>query len=158
MSDRKIKVVNMSNATVTLSFKNSNFKRTLRGEGANIDIPFNTFYDGLSEPGVEFMITQGYIAIPDKQDRIDLGLEHEDDEQDLSTITMSSKEMLDLLKEGNPVNIKASLEKLSKPQQKKMAEVAIQNGIYSPGIAAIIKKFTGIDLASAIADEEEISE
>ena len=131
MSDRKVKVVNMSNATVTLSFRNSNFKRTLRGEGANIDIPFNTLYDGLSEPGVEIMITQGYIAIPDKQDRIDLGLEHEEDEQDLNDITMSSKEML---------------------------EVAIQNGIYSPGIAAIIKKFTGIDLAAAIADEEEISE
>lgn len=158
MSDRKVKVVNMSNATVTLSFKNSNFKRTLRGEGANIEIPFSTLYDGLSEPGVEIMITQGYIAIPDKQDRIDLGLEHEEDEQDLSTITMSSKEMLELLKEGNPINIKASLEKLSKPQQKKMAEVAIQNGIYSPGIAAIIKKFTNIDLAAAIADEEEISE
>lgn len=158
MSDnRKVEVKNMSNAIVTLSFKNSNFKRSLRGEGARIDIPFETLYDGLSEPGVEIMFKKGYLAIPNKQDRIDLGLEYEDGET-LENITMSSADMLELLKEGNAVKIKEALEDLAPAQQKKMADVAIKNGIYSAGIASIIKKYTGIDLAAAIANQEELSE
>ena len=158
MSDRKVKIINMSNATVTLAFMNSNFKRVLRGEGAYLDVPFNILYDGLSEPGTDIMFTKGYLSIPDKKDRVDLGLEYEDDTQGLENITMSSKSMLELLKEGNAVKIKSALEELAPAQQKKMAEVAIQNGIYSPGVAAIINKYTGIDLAAAIADKEELSE
>ena len=113
MADRKVEVRNMSNATVTLCFRNSNFKRVLRGEGARIEIPFDTLYDGLSEPGVDVMFSKGYLAIPNKQDRVDLGLETEFSDVDLDKISMSSKDMLELLKNGSPVDIKATLEELS---------------------------------------------
>lgn len=158
MSDRKVKIINMSNATVTLAFMNSNFKRVLRGEGSHLDIPFNILYDGLSEPGTDIMFTKGYLSIPNKQDRIDLGLEYEDSEETLENITMSSNSMLELLKEGNAVKIKSTLESLAPAQQRKMADVAISNGIYSPGVAALIKKYTGVDIAAAIADKDEISD
>ena len=159
MSDtRKVTIKNMSNATVTLHFRNSNFKRVMRGEGAKIDIPFDTLYDGIGEPGVEFMFTKGYLAIPEKQDRIDLGLESEDSVASMGDLTLGSKEMLAILTEGDPVKIKATLSKLAPSQQKKFANVAITNEIYSMGIAKLINDYTGIDLAKAIAakkDEQE---
>lgn len=155
MADRKVEVKNMSNATVTLCFRNSNFKRVLRGEGARIEIPFDTLYDGLSEPGVDVMFSKGYLAIPNKQDRIDLGLETEFSDVDLDKISMSSKDMLELLKNGSPVDIKATLEELSEDQKVKFANVAIDNNIYSAGIAKLIQDYTGINLAKAIADKEE---
>lgn len=155
MADRKVEVKNMSNAIVTLVFRNSNFKRILRGEGAKIEVPFNTLYDGLSEPGVETMFTKGYLAIPNKKDRVDLGLEEEEQISSLAELTMDSKAMLAILEEGNPVKIKETLEKLADSQKKKFANVAIVNGIYSVGLEKLIENYTGINLSKAIAAQRE---
>lgn len=149
MSDRKVLVENMSNATVTLIFSNSNFKRKLKGEGAKTHIPFDVIYEGLSEPGVMIMFDKGIIRVVDKQDRVDLGLEME---EEVVATSLSSSEMLAILKENNPIKIKETLEGLAENQQKKFAQVAIENDIYSAGLAKFIKDYTGIDLLKAMQD------
>lgn len=152
MAERMVWVENMTRASVTIVVRNSNFKRTLKGEGAKVSIPFDILYNGLSEPGIDVMIQKGYIRIIEKQDRIDLGLEMEEDTANTDTVTLGRKEMLQILTENNPVEIKATLENLAETQRIKFANVAAENGIYSPGIAKLIKDYTGMDLLKVMTD------
>ena len=160
MSDRKVLVENMSKATVTLIFNNANFKRNLKGEGAKVYIPFEVLYEGLSEPGVQVMFDKGILRINDKKDRVDLGLEFEDEV--VVANSMSSSEMLIILKENNPIKIKETLEGLAENQRIKFAQVAIENDIYSAGLAKFIKDYTDIDLLKAMqeykAEQEDAAE
>lgn len=160
MSDRKVLVENMSKATVTLIFNNANFKRNLKGEGAKVYVPFEVLYEGLSEPGVQIMFDKGVLRINDKKDRVDLGLEFEDEV--VVANSMSSSEMLAIIKENNPIKIKETLEGLAENQRIKFAQVAIENDIYSSGLAKFIKDYTGIDLLKAMqeykAEKEDAAE
>ena len=153
MTDRKVLVENMTKATVTLVVRNSNFKRELKGEGAKVYIPFDIIYNGMSEPGVDVMFNQGYLRIADKQDRIDLGLEigTEENTENVQT-ALSSKEMLEILKENSPIKVKETLNSLAEKQRIKFAQVAAENGIYTPGLAKLINDFTGLDLLKIMSD------
>jgi hypothetical protein len=153
MANQKILVKNMTNATVTLIIENANFKRTFKGEGAKTYIPFDILYEGLSDSGIEKMFTKGYLKVVEKQDRIDLGLEFEDKVESLEN-TMDSNEMLEIIKEGNAIKIKETLEALAPIQQKKFAQVAVDNEIYTAGLAKFIKDYTGIDLLKSIQDRK----
>ena len=154
MSDRKVEVVNMTNATVTLVFPNGNFKRVLKGEGARTTVPFDVLYEGLSEPGMFTMLRQGIIQITKKEDRVDLGLEEEEN----IAVSMSSADMLKVLKENNPISVKATLEGLSDLQRKKFVQVAVENDIYSAGLAKFVKDYTGIDLLTAMKNHKMAQE
>jgi hypothetical protein len=161
MTTRMVLVQNMTKATVTLVVNNSNFKRALQGENAKVNIPFDVLFNGMSEPGIDVMFKKGYLYIPNKQDRIDLGLEFAEEEEvndeEVKT-ALTSAEMLAILKENNPVVIKTTFENLAEIQRMKFANVAAENGIYTPGLAKFVKDYTGIDLLKAmkeIQDEKE---
>lgn len=157
MMDRRVLVENMSRATVTLIFSNANFKRKLKGEGTKTYIPFEILYEGLSEPGIQVMLDKGIIRIVELKDRIDLGLEAEGELA--AENTMSSSEILEIVKENNPIKIKETLESLAENQREKFVKVVIENDIYSAGLAKFVKDYTGIDLLKAMqdykADQEE---
>lgn len=155
MTNRIVWVENMTKATVTIIIRNANFKRTLKGEGAKASIPFDILYEGLSEPGIGVMLEKGYIRINNKQDRIDLGLETTDDINEIIENSLDSSTMLKILKDNNPVVIKQTLEQLAETQRIKFANVAATNGIYSPGLAKLVKDYTNIDLLKMMQDIKE---
>jgi hypothetical protein len=161
MTTRMVLVQNMTKATVTLVVNNSNFKRALQGENAKVNIPFDVLFNGMSEPGIDVMFKKGYLYIPNKQDRIDLGLEFAEEEEvndeEVKT-ALSSVEMLAILKENNPVVIKTTFENLAEIQRMKFANVAAENGIYTPGLAKFVKDYTGIDLLKAMKDIQDDKE
>lgn len=161
MTTRMVLVQNMTKATVTLVVNNSNFKRALQGENAKVNIPFDVLFNGMSEPGVDVMFKKGYLYIPNKQDRIDLGLEFDEDkevnDEEVKT-ALTSAEMLAILKENNPVVIKSTFENLAEIQRMKFANVAAENGIYTPGLAKFVKDYTGIDLLKAMKDIQDDKE
>ena len=161
MTTRMVLVQNMTKATVTLVVNNSNFKRALQGENAKVNIPFDVLFNGMSEPGIDVMFKKGYLYIPNKQDRIDLGLEFAEDEEvndeEVKT-ALTSAEMLAILKENNPVVIKTTFENLAEIQRMKFANVAAENGIYTPGLAKFVKDYTGIDLLKAMKDIQDDKE
>lgn len=152
MSDRKVTIENMTRATVTLVIESANFKRKLKGEGAKTPINFSTLYDGLSEPGVMTMFIKGFLRVVDKQDRIDLGLDEAESIEEVKDITMTSAEMLTILKESNPIKIKETFEQLVESQRLKLVQTAIENDIYNAGLAKFVKDYTGIDLVQALSD------
>lgn len=155
MDNRKVLLVNMSQATVNFSVPNSNFSRTLKGEGAKTYVPFDIMFEGLSEPGVDILFQEGFLHIEDKQDRIDLGL---DTIAESDATLMSREEMLEILKENNPVKVKAVLDSLALEQKKKLAHIAIENDIYTAGLAKLIKDATGIDILAAIKNKRDAAE
>ena len=161
MTTRMVLVQNMTKATVTLVVNNSNFKRALQGENAKVNIPFDVLFNGMSEPGIDVMFKKGYLYIPNKQDRIDLGLEFAEEEEvndeEVKT-ALTSAEMLAILKENNPVVIKSTFENLAEIQRMKFANVAAENGIYTPGLAKFVKDYTGIDLLKAMKDIQDDKE
>ena len=161
MTNRMVLVQNMTSATVTLVVRNSNFKRALQGEGAKVNIPFDVLFNGMSEPGIDVMFQKGYLYIPNKQDRIDLGLEFADDVEDNAEeakTALTSAEMLAILKENNPVVIKTTFEALADAQRIKLVNVAAENGIYTPGLAKFVKDYTGMDLLKAMTDVRDEQE
>lgn len=161
MTTRMVLVQNMTKATVTLVVNNSNFKRALQGENAKVNIPFDVLFNGMSEPGIDVMFKKGYLYIPNKQDRIDLGLEFAEDEEVIDEevkTALTSAEMLAILKENNPVVIKTTFENLAEIQRIKFANVAAENGIYTPGLAKFVKDYTGIDLLKAMKDIQDDKE
>ena len=155
MTDRKVWVENISRATVTIMVPNCNFVRELRGEGSKTQIPFDIMFEGLSEPGVNVMFDEGFLYIPNKQDRIDLGLETEEDEVKVEDKVMSSAKILEILKSDNAPAIKEMLDNLAIEQKKKVAEVAIDNKITSYGVATLIKQATGIDVIKRVQQDAE---
>lgn len=159
MTERNVLVQNVSNATVVLSFQNANFTRELRGDGAKTYVPFNILEIGISEPGVDVLFNEGYLYIPDKQDRIDLHLEFEEDEAtEQEKRVMDKKDMLALLRRGDAVEIKTTLENLAIEQRNKLAEVAIDNKITGYGICKLIKDYTDVDVMKAVKEAEEDSQ
>lgn len=156
MTERNVLVQNVSNATVVLSFQNAGFVRELRGDGAKTYVPFNILEIGMSEPGVDVLFNEGYLYIPDKQDRIDLHMEFEEDSStEQEKRVMDKKDMLALLKRGDAVEIKTALSELAIEQRNKLAEVAIDNKITSYGICKLIKDFTDVDVIKAVKEAEE---
>lgn len=155
MTDRKVLLENKSSATVNFSVPNSNFSRTLKGEGAKTYVPFDIMFEGLSEPGVDVLFSEGFLYIADEKDRIDLGL---DAIAEADVTIMSKEEMLEVLKENNPVKIKATLDGLALEQKKKFAYIAVDNDIYTAGLAKLIKDATGIDILNAIKNKRDSSE
>ena len=158
MADKKILVENMVNATVTLKIDTLNFKRAFKGEGAKAYIPFETLYEGLSDNGVERLFTEGFLKVTNKQDRVDLGLEFEEEEAEAASTTMGSNEMIEIMKSNNPVDIKSTLEKLAPAQREKFAKIAIDNEIYSASLAKFIKDYTGMDLLQNIQSRKDALE
>ena len=109
----------------------------------------------MSEPGVDVMFQKGYLYVPNKQDRIDLGLEFADETKENIEETktaLTSAEMLAIFKENNPVVIKSTFETLADAQRIKFVNVAAENGIYTPGLAKFVKDYTGMDLLKAMTD------
>lgn len=160
MSEERIVIIkNVSSAKVCLYIPAQNFKRELKGEGTSTRIPFDVLYEGLlSEPGIGVLFDEGYLYIENQQDRIDLGLEEEDldgKNENKSPKVMESKDILALLKENNPTKLKTALSGLALEQKKKFVSVAVENDIYSAGLAHLIKEATGMDLLKAIQQKHE---
>lgn len=153
MLERKVTIKNVSHATVIYKIENLNFKRILKGENSIIKVPFDVAYEGLSEECVYNLFSRGYLIVVDKQDRIDLGLETEE-EVSMSECIMSSEEILKLLQENNPIKIKETFEQIPATQREKIAQVAIENDIYNAGLAKFVKDYTGIDLLKNIQDRK----
>lgn len=159
MNERMVLVQNVSNATVVLSFAGASFVRELRGDGAKTYVPFNILEIGMSEPGVDVLFNEGYLYIPNKQDRIDLRMEMEiDEDESIDEKVMSKEDMLKMLQKGDAVEIKTALTKLAIEQRKKLAEIAIENKITGYGICKLIKDFTDIDVIKAVKTREEESQ
>lgn len=155
MSDRKVVVKNVSKFMVGLSFPNSNFHRLLKGEGSKVFIPFDVIEEGISEPGTLELFEDGLLVIENKQDRIDLGLEDPDEEENDVPTVLSSREILAILERRSPTEIAAMFDGLAKEQKQKAAQVAIENKISDYGTVTLIKKYTGVDVLKAIQQVED---
>ena len=143
----------MVNYTVGLSIPDLRFKREFTKEGETKSIDFDTLYEGVTSLGVRTLFEEGILYIENKQDRIDLGLEEEGQEEKFKILNRG--QILKLLKVDPISKLENTLETLPREQANRIAEVAIEEKFTDFDKCNVIKKFCGIDVISSVQNLNE---
>lgn len=114
MSERKVKVESVVKYALVLSVPEYRFSRTFNKENQVTLIPFEVMEEGLQKLGFKKFFTDGILRVVEKQDRIDLDLESEDEiEEENITPSLDTKQLIALLKSGDKKKIAETLDKCS---------------------------------------------
>lgn len=149
--DRQVKVKSLVNDPVVLYIKNYNFEREFSRDGATLHVPFDILFDGLSEYAVRALFTKGYLQIVEKQDRIDLNLETEDENP---VVSFSTEEIKDLLKTDDKF-FEETLKTLPEAQKEKLLSTAIAMNFTDFNKSKIIEKYTKVNIIEAVKNKTE---
>ena len=148
MENRIVKVKNLTNGRVGIKSNDLRFSRTWEKKGAVKAIPFETLQQLLYEDGVEYMFKQGILGIDELRDKIDLGLEEEGEEPRIIVLTDAQKKRYLTLA---PVQeLRELLKKLPREQIFQLVDYAIEHEISDLNRCDLLKKYTDIDIISAI--------
>lgn len=146
----------MVDGTVFIDLPDAKFSRTWEHKGAVKSIDSSILEEAMYEPGVEYLFSQGILALVDVDEKtheelID-ALPALEEVQSLTDETMRNfmtKMALDEFKE--------KVEALSKEQQIMVAQFAIENTLVDMKKVEVLKALTNIDVIKAIqlkADSE----
>lgn len=150
---RKVTVKSMVNYTVGLTIPDLRFKREFTKEGETKSIDFDTLFEGVTSLGVRTLFEEGILYIENKQDRIDLGLEEEGQEEKFKILNRG--QILKLLKVDPISKLESTLEVLPREQVNRIAEVAIEEKFTDFDKCNVIKKYCGIDIISSVQNLSE---
>lgn len=138
MSERKVKVSSMVKYPVCLTIRSMRFSKTFNSENQSSLIPYDVMEEGLQRPGFKGFFKNGTLKIEDKQDRIDLGLEDEDGESEV-TVALDTKAIIDLLKGSDYKKIEDTLNNCSYDTIERCIQVAINSKIYDYKIIKLLE-------------------
>lgn len=129
MSERKIKVESTVKYGVVVSLPDFRFNRTFNRELQSSMIDYEVMEEGLQRPGFRNLFYDGILRVVDKKDRVDLGLESEetDDEID-AVISLTTKEIIGYLK-GDAESLKDILKKVNNDLLSRFVNVAVTSKI-----------------------------
>lgn len=151
--NRKVTVKSMVNYRVGLYIPDLRFNREFTREGDTKGIDFDILYEGVSSQGVRTLFEEGILYIPEKKDRVDLGLEDEDAEEKFQILT--ENQILKLLRLDPLAKAEEVISKLPLEQVKRIAEIAIREKITDYEKCGLIKKYCKIDVIAMVQSEEE---
>lgn len=135
MSERKVKIESMVNYTVVLSEPYSHFERVFNRDMQSALVDFNVMEQGLQLNGFKKMFTNGILRIVEQKDRIDLGLESLEKEDEIDEIfTISTGEIIKLFKSKDYAKIKGVINKGSNDTIRNMISTMIKFKIYDSQI------------------------
>lgn len=151
MEKRYVIVQNEASHAVGIANRDLAFRRRWDRKGVKKRIEFDLLVDLLYDRGVENLFKEGYLSIPNKQDRIDLGLETEDEE--LVTLTQFQQERL--LKSAPIEELETTLKKLSRQQKNELAQLAVDKKLGDYNRWELLSKETGMHIVEMIKNAEE---
>ena len=152
-NNRKIVVKSMVNYTVGLTIPDLRFKREFSKEGETKLIDFDVLSEGITSLGVKTLFDEGILYIENKQDRIDLGIEDENEPEKFKILNRG--QILKLLKVDPISKLQEILEVLPREQINRIAEVAIEEKFTDFDKCNLIKKSCGIDVISSVQNINE---
>lgn len=146
---RKVTVKSMANYPVSLYIEDLKFKRSFENEGETKAIEFETLSEGLSSNGVRTLFEEGILIIENQKDRIDLGLqEGEADEERFKVLNHG--QILKLLRVDSTVKLGETLKILPREQILRIADIAIREKITDYERCMLIKKYCGVDVITSV--------
>ena len=138
MSERKVKVSSMVKYPVCLTIRSMRFSKTFNKENQTTLIPFEVMEEGLQRVGFSSFFKNGTLKIEDQQDRVDLGLEDENGESEV-TVALDTKGMIDLLKGSNYKKIEETLKNSSYDTIERFIQIAINSKVYDYKIIKLLE-------------------
>lgn len=145
---RKVIVKSMTNYTVELYIPDLRFKREFSKEGETKTIDFDTLFEGITSQGIRTLFEEGILHIENRQDRIDLGLEEENQEGKFKVLNRG--QILKLLRVDPISKLKEIISIVPREQINRIAEVAIEEKFTDFDKCNLIKKSCGIDIISSV--------
>lgn len=140
MSDRKVKVESTVRYGVVVSLPDFRFNRTFNRELQSSLIDFEIMEEGLQRPGFRNLFYDGVLRVVDKQDRIDLNLESEEDDDEIDTIiSLTTKEIIGYLK-GDSKALRNILHKINNDLLTRFVNVAVTSKISDYKVIDLINK------------------
>jgi len=144
----QITLKNVSSATVVVSLPDIRFNRTLK-PGRIVNVSREEYDDMMFDTGVQNLLHAGYIRFN--------GLEEEeeslvvDDVLDVSAI----QKMID---ERNITEFAKFIPTASVAEKETVVKYAVDNNVTDNGFTALIKKYCGVDVISAITIKHQAEE
>ena len=127
MSERKVKIESTVKYPVVIALREFRFNRTFNKELQSTFMDFEVAEEALQIHGFRQMLKNGVLRFPNKQDRIDLGLESEEEVIE-ENIALTTKEIIGYLKGGEKA-LKDILKKVSNDLLSRFVNVAITSKI-----------------------------
>ena len=143
MSDRKVKIQSMVDHSVVLSIPYLHFERVFSKELQSAKIDFDILEEGLQNRGFSNFFRKGILKITDKKDRVDLGLESNDEDDYIPEIVaMSTSEILLMLKDGDLDKLKDTLDKASTDLRENFIKTAIKFKVHDYSVIETLQQYT----------------
>lgn len=145
----QITIKNISSATVVISVPEISFNRTLV-PGRSIPITKEIYDDLLFEPGVQNMIRGGYIVVS--------GVE-EGAEVDVNKESIKDKTSIEAMILNKDITAFAKyIPNASPAARETIVQCAVDNNITDNAFTALIKKYCGVNVITAIAMKHQAEE
>ena len=93
----KVFVTKLVNGGVSYPIPGKNGFRSWKGENAKLKVDFEELEECIYDANIKKLFTDGYLRIDDKETRITLGLEAEEDEILSVSTVLSRKEVIEML-------------------------------------------------------------
>ena len=145
----QITIKNISSATVVISVPEISFNRTLV-PGRSIPITKEIYDDLLFEPGVQNMIRGGYIVVS--------GVE-EGAEVDVNKESIKDKASIEAMILNKDITAFAKyIPNASPAARETIVQCVVNNNITDNAFTALIKKYCGVDVITAITMKHQAEE
>lgn len=155
--ERQVKITSMVDGSIHLYDEDLRLSRIFERKGATKPVNFDILAEAIFNPGIEYFFKQGMLYIDNKQDRIDLGLEAIDIDENgkeevliAAPIALTDEQRKRYLTVMPLHEFKEKVTELPYEQLHALVSFAIETKDVKYEKAKMLKDLTGIDIMKAI--------
>ena len=156
MENKKVIIENMINSRVGIDIPELRLMRIWEKKGVKKPIDFDILKEAIYDEGVEYMFKNGILYIDDMDVKIALGLEEENEPEQIKVF--KDKDCEQLWNKATLKDFKKALEEYPREQLQILADYAVAHKILNLDKSDALKKKYGFDTVKAIQNEAAAKE
>lgn len=154
MENKQITLVSMVDGRVGINVPDLRLKRLWEQKGSKKKVAFDVLQEAFYDPSVEYLIKQGMLYVDDKEARIALGLE--ENEEGAQPIQMLKDEEINRLLTVVPTfEFRQRMKELTKEQIKSIVDYAVKHEITAYDKCEILKEYSEVDIIKTVQFNNE---
>lgn len=154
MENKQITLVSMVDGRVGINVPDLRLKRLWEQKGSKKKVAFDVLQEAFYDPSVEYLIRQGMLYVDDKEARIALGLE--ENEEGAQPIQMLKDEEINRLLTVVPTfEFRQKMKELTKEQIKSIVDYAVKHEITAYDKCEILKEYSEVDIIKTVQFNNE---